>query len=330
MINDIARFHVSIFFSSHHWCNLGSASTGWRALVGLQAVKDPYRLLNVGRDAELDVIKRAYRKLAKKLHPDQNLGNKETEQRFKDITQAYNLLSDRKARRDYDRGRINAHGQHQRQAFRPGAGSASHGSWWARGVGAMFDRVVGKFGYVARGRSALDPEQHQHQHIDVDFRTAVLGGKQRMARSEGCDLDIDIPPGTDNNTMLRLREQGGSGETGDFLVRIRVLDDPLFTRRGQDLYLDLPVSLKEALFGAKLRMPTIEGPVWLNIPAKANSGQLLRLRGKGVVDRSGKRGDQYVRLMVMLPKEPSAAMADDLERLAGYDDENVRAHLDGY
>lgn len=291
-------------------------------------MNDPYRLLNVRRDAELDVIKQAYRKLAKKLHPDQNLGNKETEQRFKDITQAYNLLSDRKARRDYDRRRINAHGQHQRQTFKPGAGSASRGSWWTRGVGAMFDRMVGKFGYVARDRSALDPEQHQH--IDVDFRTAVLGGKQRMTRSEGCDLDIDIPPGTDNNTMLRLKGQERSGETGDFLVRIRVLDDPLFTRRGQDLYLDLPVSLKEALFGAKLRMPTIEGPVWLNIPAKANSGQLLRLRGKGVADRSGKRGDQYVRLMVMLPKEPSAAMANDLKRLAGYDDEDVRAHLDGY
>lgn len=324
-------------------------------MSGLLLMKDLYSLLNVPRNADPEVIKRAYRKLAKKLHPDRNFGDPGMEQRFKDITQAYHLLSDQKARRDYDRGRIDASGQPKRPPFgRAGARDQDDG-WWNQGVETIFDRMFGKFGRAGGGQTRFDPEpssgsqatgregrhgsgrnggqdRDQYHRLEVDFLTAILGGKQRMTPIGGAMLEIDIPPGTADNTRLRLRGQGSSGHHGkgpsDLLVHIRVLDHPLFTRRGQDLHLDLPVSLKEALLGARVRTPTIEGAVWLNIPAKANSGQTLRLKGKGVADRAGKRGDQYVRLMVMLPKDPGAAMAADLGRLAEHDDYDVRAHLD--
>ncbi len=324
-------------------------------------MKDPYSLLDVARDADPDVIKQAYRRLAKKLHPDRNLGDPRAEQRFKDVTQAYNLLSDRKARQAFDRGRIDANGQKIRPSFRQKASRGQDNAGWGHGIETIFERVMGKFGLNGNGKASFgrepasngspktareshDPkyrENGQHHRLDVDFLTAVRGGKQRINTDDGRTLEIDIPPGTADNTLLRLKGQGHrqsrklgpkhqGDERSDLLISIKVSDHPLFTRRGQDLYLDLPISIREALFGAKVRTPTIEGAVWLAIPAKANSGQILRLKGKGVVDRHGTRGDQYVRLMVTLPKDPNAAMTADLERLAGHNDYHVRAHLDGY
>jgi len=317
-------------------------------------MKDPYSLLNVARDADPDVIKQAYRRLAKQLHPDRNLGDPRAEQRFKDVTQAYNLLSDRKARQAFDRGRIDANGQKRRPPHGQTAANREGNSWWAKGVETIVGSVMGKFGLNGAGKATFDRESSsdgspgavrdgqsgkgrdsgQQHHLEVDFLTAVRGGKQRINTTDGRKLEIDIPPGTADNTLLRLKGQGHSKHQGeersDLLFSIKVLDHPLFTRRGQDLYLDLPISLKEALLGAKVRTPTIEGAVWLAIPAKANSGQTLRLKAKGVVDRHGRRGDQYVRLIVTLPQDPSAAMTTDLERLAGHDDYSVRDHFDSY
>lgn len=320
-------------------------------------MKDPYHLLDIARDADPEAIKQAYRKLAKELHPDRNLGDQKTEQRFKDITQAYQLLANQKSRRDYDRGHIDASGQPKRQPSGQTAARNQANGRWSKGVQTIFERMFGRFGRAGSDRMGTDPQRpsgsstgaasgqtgrdssnnqakDQAHRLDVDFRTAVLGGKQRLTPADGKVLEIDIPPGTDDNTMLRLKGQGRPGRHGkgcdDLLVHIKVLDHPLFTRRGRDLHLDLPVSLKEALLGARVRTPTIDGAVWLNIPAGANSGQVLRLKGKGVADRAGKRGDQYARLMVMLPKNPSAAMAADLGRLANHDDDDdVRAHFDG-
>jgi DnaJ-class molecular chaperone len=316
-------------------------------------MNDPYRLLEVARDADAEAIKRAYRKLAKELHPDRNLGDLETEQRFKAMTQAYTLLSNPRSRRDYDRGRIDGDGKPMRRGFGGGAEVHQHQGGWQQGVETILDRLFKRPGRTgkaqprsrpeeAAGPSATtkdgkdrDQEKDQPLRLDVDFKTAVLGGKQRLFPAGGKVLEIDIPPGTDDNAMLRLKGQGRSRRKGkppdDLLVHIRVSEHPLLVRRGQDLHLDLPISLKEALFGARVRTPTIEGAVWLNIPANANSGQMLRLRGKGVPGRTGSRGDQYVRLMIMLPKDPSAAVAADLRRLADHDDDDdVRAHLDGY
>ena len=302
---------------------------------------DPYHLLNVARDADPDTIKQAYRTLAKKLHPDQNPGNRQTEQRFKEITQAYNLLSNPKSKRDYDRGRIDAAGRPMRRTFRSSRRGKKDQSSWSQSFDALVDQVLGSRG---RGRAWLRSSkssakgqtkgsqgngragEDHYQRLSVDFLTAIHGGKQRMTTADGKVLDIDIPKGTDDNAVLRLAKQG----QGDLLIKINILDHPLFTRRGQDLYLDLPISLKEALRGAQIRTPTIDGAVSLNIPAHANSGQMLRLKGKGVANRQGARGDQYVRLMVMLPKEPTDVMATDLDRLADQDDYEVRRHLDHY
>ena len=223
--------------------------------------------------------------------------------------------------------------------------------WWSKGAETIFGHVISKFGLhgadkpssEARSRSngstnagsyrdtRANGQGGIHLQVEVDFLTAVRGGKQRIKTTDGKTLDIDIPVGTADHAMLRLRGQGAGPrpgkEQGDLLVSVRVLDHPLFTRRGQDLYLDLPISLREALNGGKVRTPTIDGAVWLTVPAKSNSGQTLRLKDKGVIGRDGKRGDQYVRLMVTLPEEPSAAMAADLDRLAGHDNYDTRAHL---
>lgn len=261
-------------------------------------MNDPYFFLDVARDAEPGVIKHAYRKLAKKYHPDRNPGDLETEQRFKEITEAYHLLSNQKTGHDDDRGRLDSLGQPKQPPSGQNGGSRQKEKGRHLGLGTMFNRMFGKFGRAGNGRTRGDPEQ------PPESSTARGDGQSRSDRN---------------------------GKQGDLLVHVRVFDHPLFTRRGQDMHLDLPVSLKEALLGGRVRTPTIEGAVWLNIPAHANSGQMLRLKGRGVADRTGKRGDQLVRLMVMLPKNPGAALAADLGRLARHDeDDDVRAHLDRY
>lgn len=302
-------------------------------------MKDPYRLLNVRRDADAAAIKLAYRKLAKSLHPDRNPGDRKAEQRFKDITQAYTLLSDPKSRQDFDRGRIDADGQTRRQPFGEAFGAHANGASGRQAGQTFFDRVFGTFARAGEGvgldgngqRSAGHDDRtgDQHHRLDVDFLTAARGGKQRFTPSGNRTLDVDIPPGTEDNAVLRLRGQGRQGDPGgDLLVQVRVLDHRLFSRRGRDVYLDLPISLKEALLGARVQAPTIDGTVALTIPPNANSGQMLRLKGKGVAHRGGDRGDQYVRLIVTLPKNPSAAMAADLGRIAEHDDYEVRDDLD--
>ena len=308
---------------------------------------DPYALLEIAPDADPATIKQAYRRLAKKLHPDRNLGDIKREQQFKAVTEAYHLLSNEKTRRDFDRGRIDGSGQPRKQSNGQASAFKWDGSTFGHAVGPALDRVIAKIGKVVRhsdlrppfkrkAKAKAPPDRGQEaasEHgLDVDFVTAVLGGRQQMTMPDSTRLDVSIPPGTKDKVILRLRPPHSPAEDGrargDLLVRVRVLDHPLFTRRGQDLFLDLPLSLREALQGGRIKTPTIEGPVWLTIPEAANSGQLLRLKGKGVPDHTGKRGDQYVRLMVMLPKEPDAVMAAYLQHLADYTDYDVRDHFE--
>lgn len=321
----------------------------------LEMMKDPYQLLKVRRNADPEAIKLAYRKLAKKLHPDQNPGDHAAEQSFKDLTQAYNLLSDPKKRRDFDRGRLDADGRRRPPSSRQSSGTDRHDGGWRRGLNRMVHGVLDKLGGITgteantdpvtgsrrsssqtrsdRSKGAVKPQAPDHR-LEVDFQTALLGGKQRINLAHGKTIEIDVPPGSDDNTMLRLKGQGrdhvnGEGN-GDLVIALRVVDHRFFTRRGQDLYLDVPISFKEAIHGGRVYVPTLEGAVWLNIPAHANSDQTLRLKGKGGFKSASERGDQYVRLVIMLPKEPDAAMAADLERLAERDDRDVRSDLDWF
>lgn len=279
---------------------------------------DPYAILGLGRSANADEIRRAYRKLAKELHPDIRPGDKAAEERFKRATAAFNLLSEPAVKSRFDRGEIDADGNermafgsrpHARQGARAPAGAAPGGAAGAEfDLGDIFSDLFGS-GVGARGYSRMRGRDVRFS-LDVDFLDAVNGAKRRVSLAEGRTLDVNIPPGVESGQVLRLKGQGGTGVQGgpggDALVELSVRPHAFFRREGQDVHMDLNVSLTEVVEGARVQVPTPSGPVSLTIPAGANSGKLLRLKGKGV----GGAGDQIVRLMVMLP-EP---VDEDLKR----------------
>jgi DnaJ-class molecular chaperone len=290
---------------------------------------DPYELLGVSRDASQKDIQKAYRRLAKKLHPDLNPGNAEAERQFKDVAAAYELLSDPDKRARFDRGEIDASGAErpqQRHFYRDFAGGA--GSPYTSDAGfADFmdgDDILSTI-FGARGRGGRRRRgQDVLYRLEVDFLDAVNGATRRLTLPDGSVIDVAIPPGTRDGQVLRLRGKGtpglGGGPPGDALVEIAVRPHPWFTRRGDDLYLEMPISLPEAVLGAKVAVPTPTGPVTMTVPKGANTGTVLRLKGKGVPRANGSRGDEYVTLKVMLPDEPDP----DLERLvAGWQSGNA-------
>ena len=293
-------------------------------------MKDPYQILGASRTASADEIKKAYRKLAKKLHPDLNPGNKKIEQEFKEVTAAYDLLSDADKRAKFDRGEIDASG-----AERPGRGF--YRSYAESGQGAKYrggsggdDSFFGDdifsdlFGGGARAGSTRSGPRMSIRGADVsyaataDFVEAALGAKKRLTLTDGKTLDVTIPPGTEDGQTLRLKGQGlpgmGGGSAGDAFIEIKVEPHAFFTRQGDDIHLELPVSLPEAVLGASITVPTLDGKVTLKVPAGSNTGTVLRLRGKGVPRRDGTRGDQYVKLKVVLPDKPDAEFKDFVER----------------
>lgn len=300
-------------------------------------MKDPYLVLNVPRDADQAAIKAAYRKLAKRLHPDRNPGDARAEQRFKEASQAYDLLSDPTKRRRFERGEIDAEGRPR--------GFAGFGSSGPQGGGGFrgFEDILGRMfgggfgGAFGRGGGPQSVEEMLHRRsqsqgpqaprdadrryrIEVDFLTAARGGEVRLEVAGGRTLKLEVPPGTEDGRVLRLRGQGEAGSDrgpgGDALVTIAVRPDPRFTLKDRDIHVELPVALSDAVLGAKLAVPTIDGPVRITVPAGANSGQTLRLKGKGVATPEGGRGDQYVRLVVTLPEPPDAELAAYLRRWA--------------
>jgi DnaJ-class molecular chaperone len=293
-------------------------------------MRDPYEVLGVPRTASADDIKSAYRKLAKQYHPDLNPGKK-SEAQFKDVSVAYDLLSDADKRKRFDRGEIDASGNERPRGFGFGGGARGRttrehtqgGGFAGRGragAGSSYDDFdpyelfADLFGSDPRsgkrGRGADD-----NYSLPVDFVTATAGGLKRIDLPSGRTLDVTIPPGTTDGQTLRLKGQGqpGNAGAGDAYIEIKVLPHTFFTRDGQDIRVDVPVTLKEAVLGGKITVPTIDGPVTLTVPKGANTGTTLRLKGKGVASKGKPRGDQYVRLQVVLPDHPDAA----LERFAG-------------
>jgi DnaJ-class molecular chaperone len=285
---------------------------------GTDAVSwDPYAALGLSRSATADDIRRAYRGLAKELHPDVRPGDKAAEERFKRVTSAFNLLNDPGTRARYDRGEIDADGNEKmsfgsRSGARAGAGAAESpfdlGDIFSDLFGASGGRAGGGAGYGRmRGRDI-------RFSLEIDFLDAANGGKRRVQLSEGRTLDVAIPPGVESGQVLRLKSQGGAGvhggPPGDALVELSVKPHPFFKREGQDITMDLPISITEAVEGAKIQAPTVSGPVALSIPPGANSGMILRLKGKGVAGQ----GDQLVRLMVMLPDSADEELKKFLKR----------------
>ena len=280
---------------------------------------DPYAVLGVPRTASEDEIRRAYRKLAKKHHPDLNQGDARAEERFKAVSTAYDLLSDAEKRRRFDAGEIDANGAERAYARRPGGGWAGSGAGGTRyqrtdnydaftDAGDLDDILRGMFGQggarAAGGRAGAKGRDISYT-LRAEFRLAVEGGETTVTLADGRSLKITLPVGLTDGQTIRLRgqgEKGGRGVPGDALIEVRIMPDPVLERDGNDIRMTLPVSLQEAVLGGRVEVPTLVGPVMLTIPKGANSGAVLRLKGKGVRSATGdSRGDQYVKLAVTLP-----------------------------
>jgi DnaJ-class molecular chaperone len=276
-------------------------------------MKDPYEILGVAKTASADEIQKAYRKLAKKLHPDLNPGNKQAEEQFKEVAAANDLISDPEKRRRYDAGEIDASGAEKApphaRYYRDYAGEGGHPyeSRSAYGDFAEGDDLFADLMRRAAEQARRRPGADLHYELAVDFLDAVNGASKTITLPGGGTLQVTIPPGVEDGQILRLRGKGapspGEGGPGDALVQIAVRPHRAFTRQGDDILMELPITLKEAALGGEVRAPTTTGSVMLRIPKRSNTGDVLRLRGKGVKNRDG-AGDELVKLKVMMPTEP--------------------------
>lgn len=283
---------------------------------------DPYAALGVSRTATDAEIKSAYRRIAKADHPDLN-DDPRAQERFKAASAAYDLLKDADQRARFDRGEIDAQGQERPQRryyrdFQDQPGNPYRGQTQGQygdfsdvfadlfGDGAGGGRAGFGGGGFRGGARSFDMRGQDHRYtLEVDFLTAARGGTTRITLPDGNVLDVAIPAGTRDGQTIRLRGKGGpamgNGAPGDALLAVTVADDPDWRRDGDDVITVLPISLDEAVLGAKVEAVTLDGPVMLTVPAGASSGRKLRLRGRGLRNAGGGRGDQYVELRIVLP-----------------------------
>ena len=285
---------------------------------------DPYKELGVARGASADEIKKAFRKLAKELHPDKNPGDKAAEERFKRITAAFDLLGDAEKRAKFDRGEIDADGREQFRAS-PGGGGRSGGFGGFGGSGGRggfedidLEELFGAFGgggrTAGRGGFGGGKGQDVRATLDISLEDSIAGTTRRIQFSDGRMLDVVIPKGASEGQVIRLKGQGApgrGGQAGDALIELKIAPHPVFKRDGADLTMDLPVSVPDAVLGGKIQVPTPEGAVMMTIPKGSNSGKILRLKGRGAY-AGGKRGDLLAKLVVTLPETPD----DELIRFA--------------
>lgn len=282
--------------------------------------EDLYEILGVSRRATEDEIRSAFRKQAKANHPDVNSGNAEAAERFKRVAAANDILSDPEKRRQYDAGEIDAKGDPRRPQWGPSTGSR-RGPQQARssapgGAGGfddfsfsdIFSDVFGSgggmrregYGFSARG-------QDVRYSLEIDFLEAVLGAKKRVTLPDGGVLDLTVPEGVTDGQVLRLKGKGTPGSSGatagDALIEIKVRPHAEFRREGEDILLDLPITIDEAILGGRVEVPTPSGRVQLTIPKGTSSGKTFRLKGKGVRPKGGAGGDQLVTVRIVMPTE---------------------------
>lgn len=317
---------------------------------------DPYAILGLARGASEKDIKSAYRKLAKELHPDRNKDNPKAADRFSEVTRAYDLLSDKTRRAQFDRGEIDLDGNPMGFGFGGNPGGGFGGAGGQRGfradgfegmggegidLGDIFEGLFGgrtggagmgggpggMGGGMGGGRARAAPRGANVQYrLSVSLPDAATLAPQRITLSDGKTIDLKLPAGVEDGTQMRLAGKGepGPGGTGDALVTIRVEPHAFFRQEGDNIRLDLPISLDEAVNGAKVKVPTVGGAVMLTVKPGSSSGMTLRLKGKGMTRKDGTRGDQLVTLEIALPEGD-----EDLQkRLEGWRDERpLRARL---
>ncbi|MFN3990215.1 MAG: DnaJ C-terminal domain-containing protein [Erythrobacter sp.] len=317
---------------------------------------DPYSTLGVARTASEAEIKRAYRKLAKELHPDRNKDNPKAAEKFSEATRAYDLLSDKDKRAQFDRGEIDADGNPAHPFAGMGRGGPGRGGTYGAGGGArpgdfggfgsddvdladLFEGLFGggraraepppgsRFGFGQRTAPPPPPKKGAdiNYRLAVPFADAASGREQRITLADGKTISLKLPPGVEDGTLMRLKGKGhpGPGGNGDGIVMIEISQHPFFRRDGDNIRMDLPITLDEAVRGAKVKCPTPDGPVMLTIKPGTNSGTVMRLAGKGWTKKGGamkdgkpERGDQLVSLHIHLPKD----LAKLEERLEGWVD----------
>ncbi|MCH7861002.1 DnaJ C-terminal domain-containing protein [Sphingomonas sp. NPDC092331] len=297
---------------------------------------DPYSILNVARGASEADIKKAYRKLAKELHPDRNKDNPKAAEKFSQVTQAYDLLTDKDKRARFDRGEIDGDGNPVNPfgGFGSGMGSGGQGGFRADfggggeagGFGDIFEGLFGGMGarrggggfsggFGDFGRRAAPKGANIAYRLAVSFEDAARLAAQRITLRDGKTIDLKLPAGLESGTQMRLAGKGeeGPGGAGDAIVTIEIQPHRFFQREGDDIRLDLPVTLSEAVLGAEVRVPTPDGPVMLKVPKGSSSGKTLRLKGRGfhkkAAGSAGGRGDLLVTLMVELPVDDDALIA---------------------
>ena len=297
--------------------------------------RDPYLELGVSRSASTDEIRKAFRKLAKQHHPDTNPDNKAAEERFKQVSAAFDILGDPVKKKKFDAGEIDADGRETMRGFggaggggNPfGGGGFQRGGFSSRGqdgpeidLGDLFGDILGRNargggGFGGGGQGGFSPRGADIKaRLDIDLEEAIRGGKKRVAFSDGRTIDVTIPAGAQEGQTLRLKGQGspGRGGQGDALIELAIKPHPIYRPENGALVMDLPVSVPDAVLGGKVEAPTPDGPVTLTVPKGSNTGAKLRLKGRGLADAKGVRGDLFARLVVTLPDAPDA----ELEKFA--------------
>ena len=300
-------------------------------------MKDPYEILGVASTATADDVQKAYRKLAKKLHPDLNPGNPEAEEKFKEVAGAYDLVGDADKRARFDRGEIDAAGAERppQNYYRDYQSSGvDHPYANDSGFSDFMDSEDALAAILRRGARAQANRRGQdvQYRLPIEFVESIAGSSKRLTMPDGSTLDVAIPPGMIEGQVLRLRGKGapgaGKGDFGDALIEVEIRPDRSFTREGDDITLEWPVSLSEAVQGARINVATPTGEVTMAVPKGSNTGTTLRLRGKGAPRRGGGHGDQFVKLKIMLSKDPDPeleAFVSGWERGKTFDPRRERA-----
>jgi len=305
------------------------------------AEKDYYQILGVKKTATDEEIKKAYRALAKKYHPDKNKGNKEAENKFKEISEAYAVLSDKEKRSQYDRlgaeafsfggggGGQNPFAGFDFSQFMRGAEGAGGGRRRSRGAPSGFTDIFSDlFGGGGGGFEQMPARGNDiNAELTIDFRDAVLGTTMDL-QVNGVHIKVKIPEGVADGQTIRLRGKGSPGSAGapagDLNVLVHVRPHPFFERKGDDVYINLPITIGEAVKGAQIDVPTIRGPVKARIPPGTQGGQTFRLSGKGIKRKNGSYGDQYYRVEIVVPRD---APHDAVEKIESQYKEDPRANL---